>query len=207
MRLSSQGPIADKRCRQCGQLFIHACDNCQTKLPETFNSAHYFASTRPINPPHRPEYCPECGSAFPWAGEALTNNKIESIWDLLHPTVVKMARMRFENGHYADAVESAFKELNATVKKIYLTKTGEELDGVRLMRKAFAHENPVIVLGDLSSETGRNIQQGYMDIFAGAISGIRNPKAHSNVEIDEARALHHLFVASLLFCKLDEIHN
>ena len=66
------------------------------------------------------------------------------------------------------------------------------------------HENPVVFLDDLSRETGRNIQQGYMDIFAGAMSGIRNPKAHDNVELDEQRAFHHLFVASLLFYKLDE---
>jgi uncharacterized protein (TIGR02391 family) len=125
-------------------------------------------------------------------------------WDLLHPSVVGVARKRFENGHFADAVESALKALNSTVKKIYLKRTGEELDGVRLMRKAFAHEKPVIVLDDLSFETGRNIQQGYMDLFAGAMSGIRNPKAHDNIDIDEKRAIHHLFVASLLFYKLDE---
>lgn len=204
MRLSSQGPIADKRCRQCGQPFVNSCDKCQTKLPEIFNSTHYFGSTRPVHPPSRPDFCPECGSAFPWSGDASKNKQIENIWDLLHPSVVKIARKRFESGHYADAVEAALKELNTAVKKIYLKSTGVELDGVKLMRKAFAHENPVVFLDDLSKETGRNIQQGYMDIFAGAMSGIRNPKAHDNVEIDEQRAFHHLFVASLLFYKLDE---
>jgi uncharacterized protein (TIGR02391 family) len=118
--------------------------------------------------------------------------RINDFWDLLHPSVVGVARKRFENGHFADAVESALKALNSAVKKIYLKRTGEELDGVRLMRKAFAHEKPVIVLDDLSFETGRNIQQGYMDLFAGAMSGIRNPKAHDNIEIEE------LFIICLL---------
>ncbi len=127
-----------------------------------------------------------------------------NFWDLLHPSVVGVSKSRFETGHYADSVEAALKELNSTVKRIYKKRTGEELDGVPLMRKAFAHQNPVIVLDDLSFETGKNIQQGYMDIFAGAMSGIRNPKAHDNIVIDETRAIHHLFVASLLFYKLEE---
>jgi len=43
-----------------------------------------------------------------------------------------------------------------------------------------------------------------MQIFAGAMTGIRNPKAHANIVIDRNRAIHLLFLASLLFFKLDE---
>ena len=45
---------------------------------------------------------------------------------------------------------------------------------------------------------------GYMEIFAGTITGIRNPKAHDNIVIDEKRAIHLLYLASLLMYKLDE---
>lgn len=127
-----------------------------------------------------------------------------TIWELLHPTVAALARPRFEAGHYADAVEAALKEVNTAVKLIYQAVRGQELDGVPLMRKAFTPSDPVIVLDDLSTETGRNIQQGHMDLFAGAMAGIRNPKAHQNVTITPERAIHHFFVASLLFYKLDE---
>ena len=65
-------------------------------------------------------------------------------------------------------------------------------------------EDPIIVLGDLSTETGKNIQEGYMHIFAGAMMGIRNPKAHHNIEIDAKRAIHFLSLASLLMYKIDE---
>jgi uncharacterized protein (TIGR02391 family) len=126
------------------------------------------------------------------------------LWLLLHPRVVELAKPRFESGHYADAVESAFKELNAMVKELYIKSGGDELDGVSLMRKAFTPGNPAIRLDDLSTETGRNIQQGYMDLFAGSMSGIRNPKAHSNLNITPQRACHHLALASLLFFKLEE---
>jgi uncharacterized protein (TIGR02391 family) len=123
---------------------------------------------------------------------------------MIHPAVIKAARKRYESGHYADAVEAALKALNVAVKKIYRENTGEELDGVPLMRKAFSPNHPVILLESQDTHTGKDIQQGYMDLFAGAMAGIRNPKAHDLIEIDETRAIHHLFVASLLFHKLDE---
>jgi len=117
---------------------------------------------------------------------------------------VEVAKPRYDSGHYADAVEAALKELNATVKQIYFEKMREEKDGADLMHSAFSPKKPIIILGDQRTETGRSMQQGYMEIFAGAIAGIRNPKAHDNIAIDEKRAIHHLFVASLLFSKLDE---
>jgi hypothetical protein len=48
------------------------------------------------------------------------------------------------------------------------------------------------------------MQKGYMLIFQGAITGIRNPKAHSNIIIDEKRGIHHLHLASLLHFVFDK---
>jgi uncharacterized protein (TIGR02391 family) len=128
----------------------------------------------------------------------------EEIWRLLHPKVTTAAKMRFEASHYADAVESAFKELNSVIKDLIRKKTQQELDGAALMQKAFSPNQPLIALDDLSQESGRNIQQGYMQIYAGAMTGIRNPKAHANLIIGKERCLHLLFLASLLFHKFDE---
>lgn len=126
------------------------------------------------------------------------------VWNLLHPIVVKVAKPRFDSGHFADSVEAALKEVNDIVRTIVKDRTGEELDGADLMNKAFSPKNPVIVLDDMATVTGRNIQQGYMLLFAGSMTGVRNPKAHANIDIDERRALHFLFLASLLLFKIDE---
>jgi len=126
------------------------------------------------------------------------------IWSLLHPKVVEVAKKRFESGHYADAAEAVFKEINDIVRKLVKAQTGKEYDGASLMQCAFSVQNPILKLDDLGNETGRNIQVGYMQIFSGAMTGIRNPKAHANVEIDAVRSIHFLFLASLLLCKLDE---
>jgi uncharacterized protein (TIGR02391 family) len=123
---------------------------------------------------------------------------------LLHPTIIRIAKSRFDSGHYADAVEAALKEVNDIVRLIVVDKTGRELDGSALMQCALSADKPVIELDDLSTASGRNIQVGYMQIFAGAMTGIRNPKAHANIIITPERAIHFLFLASLLLSKIDE---
>jgi len=125
-------------------------------------------------------------------------------WPHLHPDVALYSKQKFDDGHFADAVETAFKHLNVKVKDLVKAKSGKELDGASLMKTALSPNAPIISLADLSTESGRNIQQGYMEIFAGSMTGIRNPKAHGLITIDAKRAMHHLFLASLLLQVLDE---
>ena len=132
------------------------------------------------------------------------NNNSPSIWDNIHPQISMVAKSRYDNGHYADAVEAAFKEVNTRVKNIYKIRTSIEKDGAKLMQAAFSVHNPVIKIGDLSTETGINIQQGYMEMFAGAMIGIRNPKAHCNQTISKADATRKLHFASMLMYKLND---
>jgi uncharacterized protein (TIGR02391 family) len=123
---------------------------------------------------------------------------------LIHPAVVAEAKTRFDAGHYADSAEAALKIVNARVKQAWRGSGSDERDGKSLTLAAFSVSHPVIRFGDLSTESGRNIQEGYMHLFAGAMQGIRNPKAHDNLTIAPERALHFLVLASLLMFKLDE---
>jgi uncharacterized protein (TIGR02391 family) len=66
------------------------------------------------------------------------------------------------------------------------------------MHKAFTPNNPEFVLADQSNESGRNIQKGFMELFAGSMIGIRNPHAHENLSLDPADAKDFLYLASLL---------
>lgn len=196
--------VEASRCQSCGSDFIERCEGCGRELGNTFIARVSYLTKKPEPMPRRPDFCGACGLAFPWKQEHHEKLEVTGVWSLLHPKVVELAKARFNAGHYADAVEAAFKELNTQVKRLYLDATGEELDGVPLMRKALTPTRPVIVLDDIETETGRNIQQGYMDIFAGSMAGIRNPKAHNNIHITAERALHHLMLASLLFYRLGE---
>ena len=125
-------------------------------------------------------------------------------WEFVHPRIAALARPRFEAGFFGDAVEASYKEVNDAAKRIIRDVDGRDLDGANLMNTAFSPNNPLIRLTPLETETDRSIQQGYMQIMAGAMIGIRNPKAHGNLNPGASRALHLICLASLLMHKIDE---
>ncbi len=77
-------------------------------------------------------------------------------------------------------------------------------DGVTLMQQAFSPKNPVLKFNDLADESDRNEQLGYMQMFSGAVSGLRNPRAHKLVHDDPERALEFIAFVSLLAKLLDD---
>ena len=140
---------------------------------------------------------------------SLLSGADDSFWQIIHPEIVNISKKKFDDGHFADAVESAFKEVNNRVKSIYKNKTGEERDGKDLMNRTFKYDQnnstPCIQIDtDLSSEDGRNRQEGYQHIFAGSIQAIRNPKAHNNLIITKENAMHSVCLASQLMYTLDD---
>lgn len=135
--------------------------------------------------------------------QSANSNDEKQIWDLLHPKVVGLAQTRFANGHYADGVEAALKALNIEVRNLAIARGAAPMDGPSLMHTVFSPKAPIIVLADLSTQSGKDMQQGYMEMFAGAMSAIRNPKAHDNIAITRERGFHLLFVASALWQTLD----
>jgi uncharacterized protein (TIGR02391 family) len=132
------------------------------------------------------------------------SNPTQWFWEFVHPRIRALAQPRFEAGFFGDAVESSFKEVNDTMKRIVKDVDGRELDGAGLMTTALSVQNPIVRLSMLESDTDKNIQQGYMLIFAGSMTGIRNPKAHGNLNPDSSKALHLISLASLLMLKIDE---
>jgi uncharacterized protein (TIGR02391 family) len=73
------------------------------------------------------------------------------------------------------------------------------------MMMAFSANNPVLKFAPSSSFSEYDIQEGYMHMFAGAMQGIRNPKAHANEMITKEDALRKLAFASMLMYKLDTV--
>jgi len=132
------------------------------------------------------------------------NGHKDPIWAYIHPTIIKVAQPLFLDRHFSEAVQSAIVEINARIKKIRIRIDGEELDGDTLMRQTFSVNQPKLSFEDNSTVNGKNVQQGYMDIFAGAMKGIRNPNAHENMEIKKDDAVRKLMLTSLLMYKVDE---
>lgn len=130
-------------------------------------------------------------------------------WQNINPVIRNLARSRFESTHYADAVEASFKEINDIVKKKHFDLTGNELDGVPLMRRVFtstANNNyaPLVPLTPNSNESERNVQEGYMNILVGAMQGIRNPTAHANLNIHPDESWEMIVLASHLLNRISD---
>jgi uncharacterized protein (TIGR02391 family) len=87
-----------------------------------------------------------------------------------------VTRRLFVDGHYARAVEEAYKCVNNTVK----AKSRLSADGQDLMNQAFSIKNPVLRLNALKTDSQRDEQLGYMLSLGGCMTGIRNPRAHEH---------------------------
>lgn len=133
-----------------------------------------------------------------------TNNY--DIWGLIHPRIKSVSKKLFEDGHYANAAEDAFVEINDRVKKLFrIVNPNQKVpDGHTAMNTVFSDNNPLVEFCNRSTETGSNIQKGYMQMLAGAMSALRNPKAHANITISEDDAMRRLIFASMLMYKIDE---
>jgi uncharacterized protein (TIGR02391 family) len=113
----------------------------------------------------------------------------------LQEDVDDAAAALFRDGHYAEAVEAAVKALNQLVR---LRSGVEDKDGTQLMESVFSPNNPVLKFNSLSDQSDKDEQKGFMMMFSGAISGLRNPRAHKLIKDDPERALEFIAFISLL---------
>jgi uncharacterized protein (TIGR02391 family) len=117
----------------------------------------------------------------------------------LQPEIERAAGALFRDGHHANAVQDAVKALNGLVR----LRSGLELDGEDLMRQAFSPKAPKLVFNAMADQSDKDEQRGFMDLFAGAVSGLRNPHAHKFIHDDPERALEFIAFVSLLAKLLD----
>ena len=177
-----------------------------------------------LEPPSSPNRLLDLLRRFEWSGTDVTGEFIKDppAWgpkigaperpdmipvDLLFDRLVtnnrlsQAARTRFRSRNFADAVEAAFKCLdNAVRDRSGLSDKG----GSDLMFTVFNEKNPILKLNELHSPSDRNEQEGYKHLFAGAMTGIRNPRAHEHELRDDPKvALEILAFANHLMNKLD----
>jgi uncharacterized protein (TIGR02391 family) len=106
----------------------------------------------------------------------------------------------FRDGHHSRAVEEAYKYLDNTVLRLAQLHEGT---GSSLMKKVFSANNPVIKINSGTSRSEQDEQLGYMEIYSGSMTGIRNPRAHDcDWEDSEERALQLLILANHLVTKV-----
>jgi uncharacterized protein (TIGR02391 family) len=118
----------------------------------------------------------------------------------LHSEISRASSKLYRDAHYSNAVEAAVKALNSLVR----LRSGLEQDGSSLMERAFNPSSPVLRFNDLLNQSDKDEQKGFMMLFLGAVSGLRNPRAHSFIEDDPEMALEFIAFVSLLAKLLDK---
>ncbi len=118
------------------------------------------------------------------------------------PGLQKKTEKLFCDGHHARAVEEAYKYLDNIVKKA-AKPSDKKLTGAPLMQKVFSADNPLLKINAGETQSESDEQKGYLQIFAGSMTGIRNPRAHeSDWEDSEERSLELLTLANHLVIRV-----
>lgn len=119
--------------------------------------------------------------------------------DLLAAEIAEVSQPLMKGGHFREAMINAILRLFDLIRD----ESGLQEDGTALVGRAFSIENPRIILADLQSESGRNIQKGTMQILLGYFQAYRNVASHSlTTRFNEKDALSVLFAVSRLYEKI-----
>ncbi len=119
----------------------------------------------------------------------------------IHPDLPARVRELFDDGHYPEASEHAFKHLDKKVQQ----HSGIAESGFKLMMAAFDGATPKVKLNALATTSDEDEQEGYRFMFAGGMRGIRNPRAHEPTIVDDPDiCLDHLSFVSLLLRRLEQ---
>ena len=121
--------------------------------------------------------------------------------NLLHKAIMQSSYRQYRNGEFRDAVFNSVLAVFDQIRRL----TGIDDDGEGLVNKAFSLDDPYLVFSDLTTESGKNDQKGFMQILRGTYQGIRNPKAHTlEHDLTEEKAAQYLIFTSLLARRIDE---
>ena len=119
--------------------------------------------------------------------------------ELLEPAIVHASYGHYEAGHFREAVLNAVMAVFDLLRQ----RTGLDLDGTNLITESLSVQRPKLKMANLDTQSGRNIQVGFIDMLKGAYTGVRNPKAHSlATDLNAINAAQYLVFASLLARKI-----
>lgn len=147
---------------------------------------------------------PSIESALSKWGKVLAQQKQKfGFEELLHPLISTHCLPRYAAQHYSDAVWHAYLQVTGLIR----SRTGRQEDGWNLIGVVFSLSKPMLIVGDLSTETGKNKQKGFIQLLQGTYQAFRNPMAHSggiDLKITAKGAAQHMILASVLMRWIDQ---
>ncbi|WP_347311578.1 TIGR02391 family protein [Defluviimonas sp. SAOS-178_SWC] len=117
---------------------------------------------------------------------------------VVEPEIVNVSRDLFASGHYNLAVSNAFLALD----KLVAERSGLNQSGTTLMDQAFSPAKPKLRWSNRITQSEKDEQRGYHQIYSGSMLGIRNPTTHEFDWVDSPElALELLMLAQHLVRK------
>ncbi|KQW43294.1 MULTISPECIES: TIGR02391 family protein [unclassified Roseateles] len=157
------------------------------------NALQRLASTQASAPLVVPENAAPIGAA--------PTSDFPRIEDLLHPEIVAHAVPLFHGGHLRESVLNGVLAVFGMIK----ARTGLDMDGKELVGQAFGLENGRLIFSDVDSTSGRNDQKGFLLVYEGIFTGVRNVKSHSLAhDLTKEKAAQYLVMLSLLARRVEE---
>lgn len=129
-----------------------------------------------------------------------------------HPEVRRVTESLFAKGEHVMAVFQAGVFFVDAVKRKGghpTDKSGNPLDGAKLMSHVFGSRSPALKFNDLKTQADENEQRGLALMSEGIVSALRNPKGHvphTSISLGPYEALEQLAIISYLLRRLDAAH-
>ncbi len=126
---------------------------------------------------------------------------------MIYGIIFTLKSKKFPKGNISlDAAENAFKEINARTKRIYANACSNTPipNGAAAMTRVYSSNNPIVEFCDRHTESGQNTQLGFMKMAEGAMTALRYPVAHENLNMSQDNAMRQLMFASMIMYKIDE---
>lgn len=95
-------------------------------------------------------------------------------WRHLHSSIKDRIKIYYDNQQYAEAADQGTK----IYAQIVRDTSGSDKDGTKIAEVFSQNNTPLISVADLTTESGKNIQQGQEHLTRGVMAGFRNPMNH-----------------------------
>ncbi len=99
-------------------------------------------------------------------------------WRHLNDNLKERIKAYYENQQYGEAADQAVKIYCELIRKL----TGRKDDGTDLTGKVFSKDKPILLITEIDTVTGQNLQAGQEALSRGLITGFRNPISHAPID-------------------------
>jgi len=101
-------------------------------------------------------------------------------WNYFHPIITELAREKFKNKNYDDAIRRIYNKIDSQFKTIAQRKGHGFKYGRNAINILMDESMPIIRLADITIEEGKKKQEDYKLFFKANFAVTRNPIAHNN---------------------------